>query len=73
MERLPGTNVLLFTAFCGAQPALDGGSKRARSGYLLKEATNETLVRAIEKVAGGEGYVDPALMPSFLYATARIC
>jgi len=23
-------------------------------------------VRAIEKVAGGEGYVDPALMPAFL-------
>ena len=35
-------------------------------GYVLKEAPHETLLRAIEKVAGGEGYVDPALMPAFL-------
>ncbi|MDQ3669614.1 MAG: response regulator transcription factor, partial [Actinomycetota bacterium] len=27
---------------------------------------HQTLLRAIEKVASGEGYVDPALMPDFL-------
>jgi DNA-binding NarL/FixJ family response regulator len=37
-----------------------------REGYVLKEAPHETLLRAIEKVASGEGHVDPALMPAFL-------
>jgi DNA-binding NarL/FixJ family response regulator len=64
-DRLPGTNVLLFTAF-GERSLLGRGLESGARGYLLKEATNETLVRAIEKVANGEGYVDPALMPTFL-------
>jgi DNA-binding NarL/FixJ family response regulator len=41
---------------------LESGAK----GYILKEAPHQTLLRAIEKVASGEGYVDPALMPAFL-------
>src|ERR671929_219965 len=41
---------------------LESGAK----GYILKEAPHATLLRAIEKVASGEGYVDPALMPAFL-------
>ena len=32
----------------------------------MKEAPHQTLLRAIEKVASGEGYVDPALMPALL-------
>src|SRR5207302_9459597 len=28
-------------------------------------APDDTLLRAIERVAKGEGYVDPALMPAF--------
>jgi DNA-binding NarL/FixJ family response regulator len=64
-DRLPGTNVLLFTAF-SERSLLGRGLEAGARGYLLKEATNETLVRAIEKVAVGEGYVDPALMPTFL-------
>jgi DNA-binding NarL/FixJ family response regulator len=64
-ERLPETSVLLFTAF-GERSLLGRGLESGARGYLLKEATNDTLVRAIEKVAGGEGYVDPALMPTFL-------
>src|SRR6478736_2249179 len=38
----------------------------AWSARLPKEAPHQTLVRAIQKVAGGDGYVDPALMPAFL-------
>jgi two-component system, NarL family, response regulator LiaR len=64
-DRLPGTNVLLFTAF-SERSLLGRGLESGARGYLLKEATNETLVRAIEKVAAGDGYVDPALMPTFL-------
>src|SRR2546425_4739781 len=32
----------------------------------LFRSPHQTLLRAIEKVATGEGYVDPALMPAFL-------
>ncbi len=62
---LPGTSVLLFTAY-GERSLLSRGLESGARGYLLKDAPNDTLVRAIEKVASGEGYVDPALMPSFL-------
>jgi DNA-binding NarL/FixJ family response regulator len=64
-DRLPDTSVLLFTAY-GERSLLGRGLESGARGYLLKEASNDTLVRAIEKVAHGEGYVDPALMPSFL-------
>src|SRR5918997_1173163 len=46
-------------------PGMDGLESGAK-GYILKEAPHQTLLRAIEKVASGEGYVDPALMPDFL-------
>jgi DNA-binding NarL/FixJ family response regulator len=64
-ERLPDTQVLLFTAF-GERSLLGRGLDSGARGYLLKEASSDTLVRAIEKVAAGEAYVDPALMPTFL-------
>ena len=59
-ERLPSTSVLIFTAY--GERGLEAGAK----GYILKEAPHQTLLRAIEKVASGEGYVDPALMPALL-------
>jgi DNA-binding NarL/FixJ family response regulator len=65
LERVPDASVLIFTAFSERSllaPRLESGAK----GYILKEAPHETLVRAIERVAKGEGYVDPALMPAFL-------
>jgi DNA-binding NarL/FixJ family response regulator len=55
--RVPETSVLIFTAY-----SLESGAK----GYILKEAPHQTLVKAIEKIAAGDGYVDPALMPAFL-------
>ncbi|MEZ5099101.1 MAG: response regulator transcription factor [Thermoleophilia bacterium] len=64
-DKLPDTNVLIFTAY-GERNLLGRGLEAGAKGYLLKEAPNQTVVRAIEKVAGGEGYVDPALMPAFL-------
>jgi len=64
-KRLPDAAVLIFTAY-GERSLLVRGLESGARGYLLKEAPNETLVRAIEKVANGEGYVDPALMHSFL-------
>jgi DNA-binding NarL/FixJ family response regulator len=64
-ERLPATNVLIFTAY-GERSLLGRGLESGAKGYILKEAPHSTLLRAIEKVASGEGYVDPALMPDFL-------
>jgi two-component system response regulator DevR len=64
-EKVPGTAVLIFTAFSERSLLARGLDSGAR-GYILKEAPHETLLRAVERVAKGEGYVDPALMPAFL-------
>jgi DNA-binding NarL/FixJ family response regulator len=64
-EKLPGAKVLLFTAY-SERSLLGRGFESGAKGYVLKEAPHSTLVRAIEKVAAGDGYVDPALMPHFL-------
>ena len=64
-EKVPETSVLLFTAH-NERSLLGRGLESGAKGYILKEAPHQTLVRAIEKVAQGDGYVDPALMPAFL-------
>src|SRR5207247_638042 len=61
----PESAVLSFTAY-SERSLLGRGLESGAKGYILKEAPHQTLLRAIEKVAGGEGYVDPALMPAFL-------
>ena len=70
VEKVQGTSVLIFTAYSERSllaRGLDSGAK----GYILKEAPHDTLVRAIEKVKNGDGYVDPALMPAFLASKDR--
>ena len=64
-EVLPETKVLIFTAY-SERSLLGRGFEWGAKGYVLKEAPHSTLVRAIEKVAAGDGFVDPALMPQFL-------
>jgi len=64
-ERVPDSAVLIFTAY-SERSLLSRGLESGAKGYILKEAPHQTLVRAIEKVAQGDGYVDPALMPAFL-------
>ncbi len=65
MQQTPQTAVLIFTAF-SERSLLARGLESGAKGYILKEAPHETLLRAIERIAKGEGYVDPALMPAFL-------
>ncbi len=65
LKLLPDTAVLIFTAFSERSLLARGLDSGAR-GYILKEAPHETLLRAIERLAVGEGYIDPALMPAFL-------
>jgi DNA-binding NarL/FixJ family response regulator len=64
-ETAPDVAVLIFTAY-SERSLLSRGLESGAKGYILKEAPHQTLLRAIEKVVAGEGYVDPALMPSFL-------
>jgi len=56
----PCTAVLLYTAYGDRSllaEALDVGAR----GFVLKEAPVVELVRAVERVAAGESYVDPVL------------
>jgi DNA-binding NarL/FixJ family response regulator len=69
-DSVPESAVLIFTAY-SERSLLGRGLESGARGYILKEAPHQTLLRAIEKVAGGEGYVDPALMPSFLNGKDR--
>jgi len=64
-KRVPEVAVLVFTAY-SERSLLARGLESGAKGYVLKEAPHETLLRAIEKVAGGETFVDPALMPAFV-------
>ena len=70
MEREPNTSVLIFTAY-SERSLLARGLESGAKGYILKEAPHDTLVRAIEKVAGGDSFIDPALMPAFLSGKDR--
>jgi DNA-binding NarL/FixJ family response regulator len=69
-DSVPDSKVLIFTAY-SEKSLLSRGLESGAKGYILKEAPHQTLVRAIEKVASGEGYVDPALMPAFLAGKDR--
>jgi DNA-binding NarL/FixJ family response regulator len=65
VKRVPSTNVLIFTAY-SERALLARGLESGARGYILKEAPHDTLLRAIEKVAAGDSFIDPALMPSFV-------
>jgi DNA-binding NarL/FixJ family response regulator len=56
----PNTSVVFYTAYGDRallSEALDVGAR----GFVLKEAPLPDLVRAVERVAAGEAYVDPVL------------
>jgi DNA-binding NarL/FixJ family response regulator len=60
VRRVPDAKVLIFTAY-SERALLQRGLESGARGYILKEAPHETLLRAIEKLAAGEMFVDPAL------------
>jgi DNA-binding NarL/FixJ family response regulator len=56
----PDTSIIFYTAYGDRallSEALDVGAR----GFVLKEAPLPDLVRAVERVAAGEAYVDPVL------------
>ncbi len=66
----PDVAVLIFTAY-SERSLLARGLESGAKGYILKEAPHDTLVRAIERVAAGDTFIDPALMPAFLSGRER--
>ena len=71
LARAPDTAVLIFTAY-GERSLLQRGLESGARGYILKETPHETLLRAIEKVAGGETFVDPGLMAEFVSGKSSV-
>jgi DNA-binding NarL/FixJ family response regulator len=65
LSKTPETAVLIFTAY-GERSLMQRGLESGARGYILKETPHETLIRAVEKVAGGDTFVDPALMAEFI-------
>ena len=60
VEVAPDTAIVFYTAFGDRallSEALDAGVR----GFVLKEAPLADLVRALERVVGGEAYIDPVL------------
>jgi DNA-binding NarL/FixJ family response regulator len=56
----PNTSIVFYTAYGDRallSEALDVGAR----GFVLKEAPLPDLVRAVERVAAGDAYVDPVL------------
>ena len=71
LQRTPGTAVLIFTAY-GERSLMQRGLESGARGYILKETPHETLIRAIEKVAAGDTFVDPGLMAEFVAGKGQI-
>ena len=61
----PRVRVIIFTGHA-ERSLLTRGREAGASGYLLKESPHTTIIRAIERVAGGDDFVDPTLAPSLL-------
>ncbi len=59
-SELPETNVLMLTSF-GTQEAVLDALMAGASGFLLKNAGHEELLRAVRAVAAGESLLDPAV------------
>ena len=60
LKQRPGTKVLILSMYSDEQyvrNALDAGAR----GYILKNAIENDLVRAVKAVAGGEQYLSPEL------------
>ena len=70
LKSSPDTAVIVFTAY-SERALLSRSLESGARGYILKEAPHETLLRAIEKVANGDSFIDPALMPAFLSGKDR--
>jgi DNA-binding NarL/FixJ family response regulator len=64
-QKDPRCRVIIFTGHA-ERNLLSRGREAGAAGYLLKEAAHTTILRAIERVASGGEFVDPALATSLV-------
>lgn len=62
---LPDTRVLMLTSYADDAAVL-ASIMAGASGYLLKQTKGQELVRAIERVAGGQSLLDPTVTSQVL-------
>jgi DNA-binding NarL/FixJ family response regulator len=70
IRRLPGQRVLVLTTF-GLDEYIVEALRAGASGFILKDATSEELVRAVRIVARGEALLAPAVTRRLLDRYAR--
>lgn len=63
-RSVPGTAVVLYTAYADSALVIDAMDAGAR-GFVLKEAPLPDLIRAVELVAEGGTYIDPVVAGAF--------
>jgi DNA-binding NarL/FixJ family response regulator len=70
-EELPDTQVIILTTY-DTDDLVFEGIKAGAKGYLLKDATSETLVEAIRGVMRGESRIDPSVARKVLSEFQRL-
>lgn len=65
----PETAILLYTGY-GERALLTEGLDAGVSGFVLKEAPMDDLLRAVKSVASGGTYVDPVLAGTLAHPSA---
>jgi DNA-binding NarL/FixJ family response regulator len=69
--ELPGTHVIILTTY-DTDDLVFEGIKAGAEGYLLKDASGETLVEAIRGVMRGESQIDPGVARKVLGEFQRL-
>ncbi len=69
--QLPGTHVIILTTY-DTDDLVFEGIKAGAQGYLLKDASSETLVDAIRGVMRGESLIDPGVARAVLDEFQRL-
>lgn len=68
--RVPGAAVLMLTAYAD-DDALFESILAGASGYVVKDATGDELVRAVRELGGGGSLLDPAVTNAVLDRVRR--
>lgn len=68
LQQQPKVNIIAFSSFDDSSYVKNVMRKGAR-GYLLKNSDKQTIIRAIERVAGGEDFLDDKIKNILLQET----
>lgn len=64
-KQLPGTKIIMLTSFAEDE-LLFAAIRAGASGYVLKQAGSNDLMRAINNTANGDGALDPSITQRLL-------